>query len=263
MVFRLTSPEMRGEAVRSLQNALNKRLSERSERSLIVKADGVYGRKTSHAVARVAYLLGLQSYDGTAGVIRRIEHPSLRGPEELHLASQREKAVREAKERAKKAGKTGLAAVLVHAEHYIGIHESPANSNWGEPYPADWEKALGFDTGVSWCSCFASAMVNLAGGSLHESFCPTVEGCARVGTHGLVKWVPNHDEGVGEGWLALFNWSGGTEAEHVEIVKRVEPTRLVCVGGNTSGTEPQWGGMVAEEFRPYNFVLGYALPRIN
>jgi hypothetical protein len=252
----LTSPEMRGPDVRALQHILNDRLAHYHSRTQL-KPDGVYGRETAHAVSGVAYAMGLEHFDGSKGVLRIIEHPALREPVQL---------AREYHRRQERAAHHGgnLDAIVKNALHYVGTAERPPESNWGEPYPAEWEKHFGFESGVSWCGCFSGSMVLLAGGHVTSrvAFCPYIEADARSRTNGFDLWVPNHGEGVEPGWLVLYNWNGGSEPEHVGVVKEIHPDHLIAVEGNTGGTNPSDGGMVAIESRTYNFVVGYARPRL-
>lgn len=248
----LTSPEMRGQDIRILQHVLNERLTHYRSRTRL-QADGIYGRATAHAVADVAYAEGLEHFDGSTPVLELILHPHLRQP------AQFAREMKRAHERAQHKGGT-LASIPEIALKYLGVHESPDGSNWGYPHPAEWEQEFGFGGGVSWCGCFAGAMIRLAGGhvSSRVAFCPYIEADARSRTDGFEEWRSNHSEGVGPGWLVLFNWVGGSEPEHVEIVRSVHPEYLVTIGGNTGGH----GGEVATQQRPYNVTLGYAKPRL-
>lgn len=257
----LTSPLMRGEDIRQFQVVLNERLSHYRSRTRL-KPDGVYGRESAHAVAGVAYAMGLSHYDGRPSITRLIEHPHLRTPGDL--VREHERRIKAEHHGAQGHGATGLARIPVIAAKYIGVHENPPGSNWGSPNPAGWEKNFGFDSGVSWCACFACSMVNAAGGHVHGgvAFCPTIEAYARAGTNGFERWAPNHSEGVGPGWLVLYNWVGGSEPEHVGIVESLHATHLVAIEGNTGGSNPSDGGMVAREERPYSLTVGYAKPRI-
>lgn len=250
----LTSPEMRGPDVRALQHILNDRLRHYHSRTRL-KTDGVYGRATAHAVAGVAFAMGLEHFDGSKAVLELIEHPHLRQPAQLHREHQR------AKERAEHKGGS-LEAIVQNALKYVGVAEHPAESNAGEPFPGQWERRFGFGA-VSWCGCFAGSMVVLAGGHVNSrvAYCPYIEADARSRTNGFDLWRPNHNEGVGAGWLVLYNWYGGSEPEHVGVVKEIHSDHLVAVEGNTGGTNPSDGGMVAIESRTYNFVVGYARPR--
>lgn len=258
----LTSPEMRGHDVQVLQHVLNERLQHFRSRDRL-KPDGVYGRHTAQVVAEISYLLGLHHSDGETAVLRLIEHPHLRNPGELAEARRRQKA-REHGDKIAGGSAHGLSRVISIAQHYVGVHEQPAGSNWGHPHPADWEREFGFGSGVSWCGCFAGAMVRLAGGHVTSrvAFTPYIEADARSRTNGFDLWKPNHNEGVGPGWLVLYNWVGGSEPEHVGIVKAVHADYLETVEGNTGGSNPSDGGMVAIERRPYHFTLGYARPRL-
>lgn len=262
----LTSPEMRGEDVRKLQHILNERLHHYRSRHR-VREDGIYGRDTAHVVAEIAYLEGLHHYDGSTAVLRLIEHPNLRLPQQVGEAHRREKARAAADKIADAGGGAphgSLARIVQLAEHYVGVAEHPPGSNWGFPHPAEWEQEFGFGSGVSWCGCFAGAMVRLAGGHVGDriAFTPYIEADARSGTNGFDRWKPNHSEGVGPGWLVLYNWVGGSEPEHVGIVKAVHGDYLETIEGNTGGSNPSDGGMVAIERRPYRFTLGYARPRL-
>lgn len=259
--LRLVSPEMRGTDVQQLQGVLNHRLNHYHSRAHI-RENGIYDRETAHAVAVVAHAMGLQHYDGIPAVLRVILHPATRSPTDLQRERHRAQAAREAKKR--QGDLHGLAAIVKHGEHFVGVHEVPAGSNWGHPFPAEWEQHFGYESGVSWCGCFAGNMVILAGGHVDHrcGFCPYIEADARSRTNGFDRWVRNHAEGVEPGWLVLYNWVGGSEPEHVGIVKSLHPSYLVAVEGNTSGQNPSDGGMVAIMQRPYNFVVGYARPRL-
>jgi hypothetical protein len=267
--FRLSSPEMRGEDVRELQKVLNERLAHYHEKRYAIKENGIYDRETAHAVALIAKALGLHHYDGIPEVTRLIEHPDLRTPAEHVAAKMRATDAKKVDTILTKPDGTGeiiqgLARIPLLASHYLGVHEDPQGSNWGTPYPADWEKNFGFDSGVPWCGCFSCSMVNAAGGHItgEGGFCPALEGYARSGTNGFDLWRPNHNEGVEPGWLVLYNWVGGSEPEHVGIVEKILGDHLVAIEGNTSGTDPSDGGMVARMERPYSFTVGYCRPRI-
>ena len=255
----LTSPLMRGRDIVHLQGVLNQRLAHYKSRQRI-QVDGVFGRASEHALQSIGYIMGLDAPYGRPAALERILHPHLRSPDDLHKSNQRQKA----REHHAVHGGGSLESIVQIAEHYVGVEEHPPESNWGHPHPADWEEEFGFGSGVSWCGCFAGAMVRLAGGHVTSrvSFCPYIEADARSGTNGFETWRPNHNEGVGPGWLVLFNWSGGSEAEHVGIVRQIQGGGLLTVEGNTGGTDPAAGGMVARQFRPYSLTLGYARPRM-
>lgn len=260
----LTSPEMRGEDIQHLQKILNERLAHFKSR-VRIKQNGIYDRETEHTVAKIAYRMGLGRYSGIPSVLYLIEHPNLRNPIAIKNEHERTKAAEHHKEVS--SGAHGIARIPLIAAKYIGVHESPQGSNWGNPYPADWEKHFGFESGVPWCGCFACSMVILAGGHVTGGvgFCPNIEAYARAGVNGFERWVRTSratQDGIGPGWLTLFNWVGGTEPEHVGIVEKLHSTYAQTIEGNTSGTNPSDGGMVARMERPYHFIVGFAKPRM-
>ncbi len=255
---KLTTPRMRGRDVRHLQGVLNGRLAHYRSRKRL-RVDGVWGVESQNALQGVGYIMGLESPYGRPAALLRILHPHLRSPIELRRGPRRQLDRRRHAVR----GHSGLDALPHIAERYVGVHEHPAGSNWGWPYPAQWLHEFGLGP-ASWCGAFAGAMILHAGGHVTDrvTFCPYIEDDARRGVNGFEAFRPNHGEGVGPGWLALFNWGGGSEPEHVEIVKSLHAGYLVCVGGNTSGTNRGWGGMVGVEARPYSLTVGYARPRL-
>jgi hypothetical protein len=244
----LTSPLMHGEDVKQLQNAIN--LWNGPLHLATVTVDGQFGRTTDHAARVAMWTLGLNDTHVDRFAIRYIFHPWMRSPLQLRRAKARKPVV------------SPLAVLPTLAAQYIGISEQPPGSNAGYPYPSDWEKNFGMN-GVSWCGCFAGSMILKAGGHVTSrvAYTPYIEADARAGQNGFVEWVPNHEQ-AGPGWLVLYNWIGGSEPEHVGIVESIHPTSVVAIEGNTSGTNPSDGGMVARMTRSYNFVLGYAKPRL-
>jgi len=253
--LRLTSPLMRGQDVVTLQRAINTWAHTR-HRTPLVDVDGEYGPLTEHAVGAVAYDMGLQSSAAIKDVQRLIEHPRLRSPMDLRRASLRQAAT-------EKSG-TGLAAVLSHAQSHAGVAENPPDSNWGEPEPAGWERNFGFQSGVSWCGCFAGSMILAAGGHVTSrvAYCPYIEQDAKGASSGFDRWTTDQNDDVEPGWLVLYDWTGAKSlAEHVGVVSLIGPSFLSAVEGNTSGTDPAAGGMVAVMSRPYELVVGFARPR--
>lgn len=260
----LTSPEMHGTDIRKLQKILNERLAHFKSRQRI-KQNGIYDRETDHTVAKIAYRMGLEHFTGKPSVLHLIEHPHLRDPHQLMRERSRTKSAGEHKTIS--TGAHGLARVPKIAAHYIGVSEHPKGSNWGSPHPEDWERHFGFQSGVPWCGCFACSTVIMAGGHVTGGvgFCPNIEAFARAGVNGFAQWSATDRAGqnhVGPGWLPLFNWDGGSEAQHVGIVEKMFSTHVQTIEGNTSGDNPSDGGMVARMERPYHFIVGFAKPRM-
>lgn len=245
----LTSPHMRGEDVKHLQGELTKL-------GFHVAPDGEYGPATDAAAQACGFRLGLEVHHPTVtpGVRRIFQHPELRDPAELVRAHHRHQA--------HPSGPTGLAAVASIAATYIGVHESPAGTNSGHPFPTGWEGNFGLDH-AQWCGCFSGSMVLRAGGHVTPRvvYCPYIVGDAHSHTGGFEEWQSDH-RNAGVGWLVLYCWDGTGTAEHVGVVESIHTDHLVAIEGNTGGTEPGWGGMVARVSRTFDFVLGYAKPRI-
>lgn len=254
----LTSPLPHGLDVSHLQEALNARLREMGSPPLLV--DGTYGPISEHEVRSVGYFLGLEDHHPAASmsVQRLIEHPNLRTPAQLLRAGQRRR------DRAQHPNQASspLLAIVEHATRFLGVHESPAGMNTGDPYPSGWERRFGFD-GQSWCGAFAGSMVELAGGHVTSrvAYCPYIEADARTRTGGFDRWVSDH-QSAGPGWLVLYDWNGDGVNDHVGIVESIHSDHLVAIEGNTGGPAPGWGGMVAREERSYAFTVGYARPRL-
>jgi hypothetical protein len=92
-------------------------------------------------------------------------------------------------------------------------------------------------------------------------YCPYIEADARSRTNGFDRWEADHRSGVGPGWLVLYCWDGSGVPEHVGIVESLHEDHLVAIEGNTGGTNPSNGGMVARTQRSYDLTVGYARPR--
>lgn len=254
--LQLTSPLMHGPDVKDLQKAVNHWLSSHHEGG--IQEDGQFGPITEHAVGKVAYQMGLVHRNAIPPVQRVIEHPHLRTPNDLSRSHKRAEAA--------KAHGAGLAGVLNHAQSHIGVAESPPGSNTGRPFPSGWEENFHTD-GVSWCGCFYGSMVLDAGGHVNSrvAYCPYIEADAKSKTNGFDEWVPGQGGppfAVEQGWAVLYDWTGNRSfPEHVGVVESVGPTHVTAVEGNTSGTNPSDGGMVARMERDYGFVVGYARPK--
>lgn len=248
----LTSPLERGLDIQHLQQACNQHLEDRGDSSYAVKVDGQYGPATEHAVARCAYDLGLDAYDGSTAVTRIIEHPLLRNPAQLERAASRAKARKESTQ--------GLAAVPSVAAKYLGVHETPAGSNRGDQVDV-FEKQFGM-LGEPWCGLFAGYCIEKAGGKVTSrvAYVPYIEADARTGTNGFARWTTDRSQ-VKPGWLVVYQFSGSVP-DHTEIVKEMFSDHVDTYGGNTGGPDPADGGMVALNHRTFGTIVGYAEPRI-
>lgn len=256
----LTSPSMRGVDIQHLQQAINARLRARGDSVDLLKVDGLYDKATAHSLAVAAYDLGLTVSDGSSAVTRLIEHPEFRSPADLERAHARAKAAA--------AHPKGLAAIVTISQGRIGIHENPADSNRGHPQPSACEIEFYGEDGIEWCGCEYASVATLAGAVIdkgeHAGYCPQIRADAIAGTHGWKRWTPDIEKAA-PGWAVLFCWNHSGEPQHIGCLKAVVPgSHIVTIEGNTEGTEPQWGGMVAEVERTFasGFILGFAEPRI-
>lgn len=255
--LKLTSPHTRGPDVQHLQQAINDRSIGTGTPPLGI--DGQFGPATLHRTAVVAYALGLLDTTASIDTQRLVEYPWLRNPVQHRRGKQRLDAIAKAKQH---AGQPGVAGIPRLAAHYIGIEENPHGSNSGHPFPSGWEQHFGMD-GVSWCGCFAGSMILMAGGHVDSrvAYTPYIVADAHSRTNGFDRWVDNHGQ-AGPGWLVLYCWDGSGVADHVGIVESIHPDHLVAIEGNTGGSDPAAGGMVARVSRGYGPVLGYARPRL-
>lgn len=248
----LTTPWMRGLDIQHLELAMDKRSVARG--GAPIKVDGVWSAEDEHALATIAYELGLDAFDGSPAVTRLIEHPEFRTPAELARAHSRAKVAAEHPK--------GLAQIPIIAAKFIGVHEIPAGSNRGAQVDA-WSKHFGME-GAPWCGIFDGNMIELAGGNVtpRVAYVPSIAADAQAGVNGFERWTTDHTQ-ITPGWSVCFRFGGpGTEMDHVEIVESVHPDHLTTIGGNTGGSDPADGGMVARNQRTYTFVAGYAKPRI-
>lgn len=256
--LKLTSPLTRGDDVTHLQEAINHWRTSHPGAGTPITVDGQFGQETLHATGITAYQLGLVHRDARHNVQRLIEHPELRTPSDRTRAKHRW-------EKQKKNG-LGLGAVLKHAQSHIGVAEAPPGSNLGQPEPEGWQSNFGM-RGVSWCGCFSGSMILDAGGHVTSrvAYCPYIEADAKAKQNGFDTWqtATSTESGiVGPGWLVLYDWTGNKSfPEHVGVVESVESDHITAVEGNTGGSNPSDGGMVARMQRSYGFVVGFARPR--
>lgn len=143
-----------------------------------------------------------------------------------------------------------VAAVLATARSQIGVTENPARSSrqkFGAWYGMN---------GVPWCAIFVSWVFWHAGHPLPRI--ATAKGFAYVPD--VVAWAKANQcwkaQGPRPGDLVVFSF-GGVRPDHVGIVEAVlSDGRVATIEGNTSGTNPRMGGMVARMHRGAR-IVGY------
>jgi hypothetical protein len=152
---------------------------------------------------------------------------------------------------------------VAHAKSYVGVSESPPDSNRGEPQPSLWqERVMGFD-GQPWCACFTSCMAWDAGiagaGSAAVSACIDM---AKKG-QGVYRGYTTDRSRVHSGDHVAI----GCTTCHIELVaKPPDSSGVDCVGGNTSpgdsGSQYN-GGCVATRRRRNSEIVGFLLVRFD
>lgn len=139
--------------------------------------------------------------------------------------------------------------VLRVAESQIGYREGANNFNkYGQEY--------GYNN-VSWCCQFIWWVFRNAHAS--DLFGNKTASCTNLYRQHIKQEVPKAD--IQRGDVVFFDWSGGSECEHVGIVEKWQDGKLVTIEGNTgiSGDQSNGDGVhrkirslsvVSHNFRP-------------
>lgn len=278
-------PPLQGRDVANVQRAVEARLDARPGLDKVpTPTHGKWTHASAVAAVEAGYFLGLLSdtylkaikVNGdrrlmlTEGAQAIIRNPERRSDEQLARAKERQGQLERgpryyedlAAHSAASLGK-GPEAALKFAKAHLGVHESPAGSNWGG-LVEDWIRLAGYASPVPWCGCFVNACLVSAGipnGRGWIGYTPAIIAHAKAGTGG---WSWHADGEPGD--LVLFDTPGGDPAVHVGmVVKRLAEGRYLTREGNTSsGTGSQSdGGMVAERDRTSTTAFrqaGFARP---
>lgn len=148
---------------------------------------------------------------------------------------------------------------LAEAIRYIGYTEHPAGSN---------KTAFGMWFGVNaapWCAIFVSYCFKVGAGytiaagykaaGMHDrggAYVPTIQSWLVASKQwlGRVRPLP--------GDIAIFNWDGKGEPEHIGIVeKAIDDNTFICIEGNTSLNNNSNGGEVMRRTRTLQQVDGF------
>ena len=142
---------------------------------------------------------------------------------------------------------------------YIGVRESPANSN-NVQFNTDFYGRQVSGGDFPWCCAFIWDLFRMLDasdlflGGLKTAWCPNVEYYAK--RHG--QWVT---ENYQTGDCALFNFQGGTLAGHIGIAESVNDDGMVnTIEGNTAVTCDDNGGEVMRRTRNTSVILGAYRP---
>lgn len=235
----LTSPPMRGMLVGRAQRLLMQ------NGYYVGAADAVFGEITARACSEAKYKLGY-----AAGEIK----PTYGDRLDDYLSNRQTPSLImrvRAKQRAKKQP-LGEAVIRV-AREYLGVKESPPNSN--RVMFSDWYGIVG-----PWCAMFVTYCFVKAGSKAFEqgnryAYCPFVLDAARH-NQGMTI-VPKQDARKGD--IVLFCWDGSGVPQHIGIVLTpvTSSGTFTTIEGNTSGDSPADGGEVAVRHQTTGVVVAF------
>lgn len=253
----LTTPWVKGDDIKRLQRAINKR--RRARKLSVIEVDGTWGPETDEVARETAYVLGLTAKPIAGPVSLDIQNlildPDQRTQAQLKRAERRLKALVHSAD----------AVVRRHLEH-VGKTERPAGSNRGPGIIDRCQKHMLGYAGYFWCGAFVGYFLETVGGVAISRrrivYTPAIVADARARVNGFTGWFPVSQ--AREGDLALFDWNSrdSETANHVELVVRnLGGGRLDCVGGNTSkgGQNNNGGGIYRQERKAG--LIGVARPR--
>ena len=237
----LTSPNMVGPDVVSAQTIL-KNLTYYNG-----KADGIYGQETAAATKAAKWDLGYAQKNVTS-VFDDVLLNFLIDLKKPTLLMRRRAAIRHNK------SNVGDKALDV-ASSYIGVSEQPAGSN--KVMFSEWYGMTG-----PWCAmfvtyCFVQAKSKSFVKGSKYAYCPYLLADARASRNGL-RVIPKTEARTGD--IVLFDWNRDGTADHIGIVDKPpvkKNARFSTIEGNTSGTNPSDGGMVAKMSRVTSDVIAF------
>ena len=240
----LTSPNMVGVDVASAQTIL-KNLGYYSG-----KMDAIYGQQSAAATKAAKWDLGYAEKNVTSTFDDALLNflIDLKKPT---LLMRRRASIRHHKS-------TVGDKALAEASKYIGVSEEPAGSN--KVMFSEWYGMTG-----PWCAmfvtyCFVAAKSKSFVKGSRYAYCPYILTDAKASRNGL-RVIPKTDARTGD--IVLFDWDKDGIADHVGIVNAAPNKRKIftSVEGNTSGTNPSDGGMVALMERKVTDVIAFV--RVN
>lgn len=235
----LTSPNIVGKDVVSAQTIL-KNLTYYNG-----KMDGIYGQQTAAATKAAKWDLGYAEKNVTS-VFDDVLLNFLIDLKKPTLLMRRRASIRHNK-------KTLGDAALAEAYKYIGMSEDPAGSN--KVMFSEWYGLTG-----PWCAmfvtyCFVQAKSKAFVKGSKYAYCPYVLADAKASRNGL-RVIPKTDVRTGD--IVLFDWNKDGTADHIGIVDTAPvKSSFTTVEGNTSGTNPSDGGMVAKMKRSTSDVIAF------
>lgn len=140
---------------------------------------------------------------------------------------------------------TAPQAAINYATRYVGVKESPPNSNRGPQIDA-WQRAVNM-LGAPWCGAFAFACLKVAGVKEltdRMRYVPWIVEDARKGVNGMKGLVAWADKRPGD--LVIYQWDAASSpVDHVGLLyATVNGTTLRAIEGNTAVGNDSNGGEV-------------------
>ena len=243
--YKLTSPPMRGDFVKTLQRRLagGNKFKENYKPGTV---DGQFGEQTAGAAYRAKWALGFPKDD-----LKRTYGPTLdgflTGKVDLPDAYKQRRQDRKKAAAAKPIG----AKALDEAKKHIGKKESPAGSNRCQF--STWYGVIG-----PWCAMFVTFCFDTVGSKAFTrgsrySYVPAIVAAARSGGRGLaITSAPK------PGDLVCFDWERNGVSDHVGIFEKWNSDgTFSCIEGNTSSSNNSNGGQVMRRNRPRSLVQAF------
>ena len=137
---------------------------------------------------------------------------------------------------------------MLHAQ--VGTKESPAGSN-----NTKYGKAYGMD-GVYWCAIFVWCMLTYMGKKLFgfkSAYVPDYVNWAKKN-----KLMRGRDYLPKAGDIIVFKMPGPARPNHIGfVVGSKKNGKVPTIEGNTGGSNPRMGGMVAAQERSTTYIYGF------
>jgi len=243
ITLKLTSPNMKRPEVSGAQKLLKQKGYYQG------KIDSIYGEASARATRSAKWDLGYDENNINSNFDDML-HWYLSGEKSPSIIM---------RQRAKYRNKKSIGdRALEVAGQFIGVSEQPAGSNM-----VMFSKWYGI-TGP-WCAMFVTyCMVQAKSKAFIKSqryaYCPYILEDAKYNRNYL-RLIPAMDAKAGD--VVLYDWNNDGIADHVGIVE-IAPFKAKtfrAIEGNTSGTNPSDGGMVASMQRNVSDVIGFV--RVN
>jgi hypothetical protein len=239
ITLKLTSPNMKRPEVSAAQKLL------KQKGYYTGKIDSIYGEASARATRSAKWDLGYAEKNINSNFDTQFMLFLNGSTKTTLLMKQRSKARKK-----KYIGEKALEVAI----QFKGVSEQPPGSN--KVMFSNWYGITG-----PWCAMFVTycmVQVKSKAWKQHEryAYCPYILEDAKYNRNYL-RLVPAYQAIAGD--VVLYDWDNDGLADHVGIVQ-VAPMKaktFVAIEGNTSGTNPSDGGMVAIMTRNVTDVIGF------